>query len=248
MEIGLPGNRSTDQGENMHIVYIHGNRASASSFNFIRSKITGHRETILEYDSDDGFDRNHDRMMEQLDGVENIFFIAHSLGGIHAFHLAHHLGERVLGGVTMSTPYGGSSAASLVACFMPFSQVMKDIRPTGGPILQAQAMATPAVWTNIVSVAGASPFMLEPNDGVVTLKSMRHRRDMRLVEVDCNHFEVVLSEQAVAIIRQSIGDAEDAKGAIRPERRMAAAAGNMLQLFSNGQSKRRQSALETTRR
>jgi hypothetical protein len=49
--------------------------------------------------------------------------------------------------------------------------------------------------------------MLEPNDGVVTLESMRHRRDIRLVDVDCNHFEVVLHEQAVNVIEQSIVEA-----------------------------------------
>lgn len=191
----------------MNIVYIHGNRATASSFNFIRSRIAGHAETILEYDGDTGFYRNHDDMMEQLDGKEDIFFIAHSLGGIHALHLAHHLGSRVAGGVTMSTPYGGSAAANVVACFMPFSQVLKDIRPNGRPILEAGRMEAPRIWTNVVTVAGASPFMLEPNDGVVTLESMRHRKDMRLVDVDCNHFEVVLNPQAINVIEQSIIDA-----------------------------------------
>jgi pimeloyl-ACP methyl ester carboxylesterase len=191
----------------MNIVYIHGNRATASSFNFIRSRITGHPETMLEYDSATGFHRNHENMMDQLDGKEDIFFIAHSLGGVHALHLAHYLGKRVAGGVTMSTPYGGSAAASVVACFMPFSQVLKDIRPTGRPIVEAGRMAVPRIWTNIVTVAGASPLMLEPNDGVVTLESMRHRKDMRLVDVDCNHFEVVLNEHSIDVIEQSIVEA-----------------------------------------
>jgi len=191
----------------MNIVYIHGNRATASSFNFIRSRITGHPETMLEYDSATGFYHNHENMMEQLNGKEDIFFIAHSLGGVHALHLAHHLRERVVGGVTMSTPYGGSTAASVVACFMPFSQVLKDIRPTGRPIVEAGRIEAPRLWTNIVTVAGASPFMLEPNDGVVTLESMRHRKDIRLVDVDCNHFEVVLNQQAIDVIEESIIEA-----------------------------------------
>lgn len=223
----------------MHIVYIHGNRASASSFNFIRSHITDHDESFLEYDSADGFHHNHERMMDALDGKEDLFFIAHSLGGIHALHLAHHLGHRALGGVTMSTPYGGSSAASLVACFMPFSQVMKDIRPTGRPIMEAHAMALPPVWTNVVSTNGASPFMLEPNDGVVTLESMRHRRDMRLVEVDCNHFEVVLNEQVVDVIRQSMAEASHRQGAIGRDWRIAVANDAMPPFFSDGQWNRR---------
>jgi predicted alpha/beta hydrolase family esterase len=36
-------------------------------------------------------------MMDQLDGKEDVFFIAHSLGSVHALHLAHHLGKRIAG-------------------------------------------------------------------------------------------------------------------------------------------------------
>jgi pimeloyl-ACP methyl ester carboxylesterase len=198
------------QGGKMHIAYIHGNRATASSFNFIRSQLSGHTEIMLEYDSAAGFYHNHDAMMRELDGKDDIFFIAHSLGGIHALHLAHHLGKRAVGGVTMATPYGGSAAASVVACFLPLSRVLKDIRPTGKPIVEAGRLDVPRNWTNIVTLAGASPFMLEPNDGVVTLESMRHRKDIRLLEIECNHFEVVLNEQALEEIRRSIADASHA--------------------------------------
>lgn len=194
----------------MHIAYIHGNRATASSFNFIRSRITGHAEIMLEYDSAVGFYCNHEAMMDELDGKDDVFFIAHSLGGIHALHLAHRLAERAIGGVTLATPYGGSAAASVVACFLPFSRVLKDIRPTGQPIIEASQLSAPRTWTNVVTLAGASPFMLEPNDGVVTLESMRHRKDIRFVEIDCNHFEVVLNEKALDVIRHSIIEASHA--------------------------------------
>ena len=95
----------------MNLVYIHGNHATADSFNFIRSKLRGHNDILLEYDSSHGFYTNHATMLEQLRGLDDVFFVAHSLGGIHALHLADELGSRVMGGVTMSTPYGGSEAA-----------------------------------------------------------------------------------------------------------------------------------------
>jgi hypothetical protein len=64
-------------------------------------------------------------------------------------------------------------------------------------------------WTNIVTTSGASPFMVEPNDGVVTLASMRkHSRDMTLVDLEHNHYEVVMSMKTINIIKdkiQSIG-------------------------------------------
>ena len=188
----------------MNLVYIHGNHATADSFNFIRSKLSGHNDILLEYDSAHGFYSNHARMLESLADMPDLFFIAHSLGGIHALHLAAELGEQVLGGVTMSTPYGGSEAAEMVACLLPFSQVLKDIRPRSAPILEGKRIALNVPWTNLVSTAGASPFMLAANDGVVTQDSMRHRDDIQLVDIACNHFEIVLNQQALAVIQGEI--------------------------------------------
>ena len=188
----------------MNLVYIHGNHATADSFNFIRSKLPGHNDILLEYDSSHGFYSNHAAMIERLAGLDDIFFVAHSLGGIHALHLAHELGRRVVGGVTMSTPYGGSEAAEMVACLLPFSQVLKDIRPRSAPIIAGRAISLSVPWTNLVSISGSSPFMLAANDGVVTLGSMRHRSDIELVDIECNHFEIVLNPRALAVIERQI--------------------------------------------
>lgn len=205
----------------MNLVYIHGNHATADSFNFIRSKLSSHKHILLEYDSAHGFYSNHAVMLERLAGETDLFFIAHSLGGIHALHLAAELGEQVLGGVTMSTPYGGSEAAEMVACLMPFSQVLRDIRPRSAPILDGKRIALTVPWTNLVSTAGASPFMLAANDGVVTQDSMRHRDDIQLVDIDCNHFEIVLNPQAVAVIQDEIARVERRNGLRTPRDRSA---------------------------
>ena len=50
----------------MNLVYIHGNHATADSFNFIRSKLPGHKDILLEYDSNHGFYANHAAMLEQI--------------------------------------------------------------------------------------------------------------------------------------------------------------------------------------
>jgi hypothetical protein len=44
--------------------------------------------------------------------------------------------------------------------------------------------------------------MHEPNDGVVTIASQKHHADMELIEVDYNHYEVVLSDQVVKLIKE----------------------------------------------
>ncbi|MGH8809681.1 MAG: esterase/lipase family protein [Noviherbaspirillum sp.] len=192
----------------MNIVYIHGNGASADSFNFIRTQLSEYRSIVLEYESTNGFYNNYQKMLEQLQDVEDIFIVAHSLGGIYALHLANDLRDKVLGAVTMSTPYGGSKAAQAVKYVLPFNRVLRDIQPHSPPIMEGKAIDIVHPWTNIVTLDGHSPFMLEANDGVVTQESMRHRQDMTLVDVNSNHFEVVLNNDAVAIIKKAIKKAE----------------------------------------
>jgi hypothetical protein len=82
---------------------------------------------------------------------------------------------------------------------------MRDIGPSSWAMTQADKIKIQHPWTNIVTVQGQSPFMHEPNDGVVTIASQRHHNeDMELIEVDYNHYEVVLAESVVKIIKERV--------------------------------------------
>ena len=186
----------------MQLVYIHGASATSESFNYIRSKI-GDGITI-NYDSRNGFENNLKNIKIELDPFKDIFFVAHSLGGIYSLHLANIMPKQVLGAVTLSTPYGGAEVADFAKYFLPFSRLMRDIGPSSWAMRQADKIKIQHPWTNVVTVQGQSPFIVEPNDGVVTISSMRHHADMELVEVDYNHYEVVLSDKIVSIIRERI--------------------------------------------
>ena len=186
----------------MNLVYIHGASATSESFNYIRSKIGD--GIAINYDSRNGFENNLAAIKDQLGKTKDIFFIAHSLGGIYALHLANAIPNQVLGAVTLSTPYGGAEVADFAKYFLPFSRLMRDIGPSSWAMKQANKIKIQHPWTNVVTVKGQSPFMVEPNDGVVTISSMKHHDDMELVEVDYNHYEVVLSDQIVNIIKERI--------------------------------------------
>jgi pimeloyl-ACP methyl ester carboxylesterase len=194
----------------MVIVYIHGASATAESFAYIRQyvrDITELPDIALEYDSSKGFDHNIDQMYGKLDDAEKLFFISHSLGGIYALHLANHYRDRTIGGVSLSTPYGGCAQADFAKYFLPFSKLMKDIGTMSGPMTEARRLPVPPNWTNVVTTRGDSPWIRERNDGVVTLESMRFRNDFELIELDINHYEVVLSKQVVEIILHRINQA-----------------------------------------
>ena len=186
----------------MTLVYIHGASATSESFNYIRSKLGNGID--INYDSRNGFENNLREMQAQLAGVNNIAFIAHSLGGVYSIHLANAIPDQVLGAVTLSTPYGGAEVAEVVKFFLPFSRLMRDIGPSSWAMKQADKIKIQHPWTNIVTVKGQSPFMHEHNDGVVTIASMKHHTDMELVEVDYNHYEVVLAEPVVKIIKERV--------------------------------------------
>ena len=184
----------------MKLVYIHGASATSESFNYIKSKIGD--GIAVNYDSRNGFENNLASIQEQIGKTKDVFFVAHSLGGIYSLHLANAIPKQVLGAVTLSTPYGGAEVADVAKFFLPFSRLMRDIGPSSWAMKQASKIKIQHPWTNVVTVKGQSPFMVEPNDGVVTISSMKHHADMELVEVDYNHYEVVLSDKIVNIIQE----------------------------------------------
>jgi pimeloyl-ACP methyl ester carboxylesterase len=186
----------------MNLVYIHGASATSESFNYIRSKLGNGID--INYDSRNGFENNLKDMQEQLKSHSDLVFIAHSLGGIYSLHLANALPKAVKGAVTLSTPYGGAEVAEFAQFFLPFSRLMRDIGPSSWVMKQADNIKIQHPWTNIVTIKGQSPFLLEHNDGVVTISSQKHHKDMELVEVDYNHYEVVLAEPVIKIIKERI--------------------------------------------
>jgi len=189
----------------MLLVYIHGASATSESFNYIRQNITGYEDLVINYDSRNGFEKNLADMRYQLSNFKNIFFICHSLGGVYALHLANDLDERVVGAVTLSTPYGGAEVADVAKYFLPYSRLLKDIGPSSWAMRQGDAIDIHHPWTNVVTVKGNSPWVPSPNDGVVTVSSQRHHdQGMELIELDYNHYEVVLSDRVIEIIKEKL--------------------------------------------
>lgn len=186
----------------MKIVYIHGASATSESFNYIRSKIGDGID--VNYDSRNGFENNLTDIQTQIGDAKDVFFVAHSLGGIYSLHLANIIPEQVKGAITLSTPYGGAEVADYAKFFLPFSRLMRDIGPNSWAMKQADKIKIQHPWTNVVTVKGQSPFMLAHNDGVVTVASQKHHKDMELIEVDCNHYEVVLSDVVVKLIKERV--------------------------------------------
>ena len=186
----------------MRLVYIHGANATSERFNYIKSKLGEGLD--LNYDSRNGFENNLKDMQAALQNHKDLVFVAHSLGGIYSLHLANSMPESVKGAVTLSTPYGGAEVADYAQYFLPFSRLMRDIGPSSWAMREAAKIKVQHPWCNVVTVQGRSPFIVVANDGVVSIQSQRHHADMELIDVDYNHYEVVLAEPVIEIIRERI--------------------------------------------
>lgn len=142
-------------------------------------------------------------MGERLEFIEGpIFFVAHSLGGIFALLLADQFPDRTLGAVTISTPYGGSASADFIKFLAPNSQFLREIGPNAEPISQSRSVEIRWPWLNIVSTRGHVPWIMGDNDGVITLDSMRNHTKLETVDVAANHYEILLHDQVVDIIKE----------------------------------------------
>ena len=188
----------------MILVYIHGANATSESFNYIRKHIGGN-DFIINYDSRNGFQKNLEDIADQIKDFDKVFFICHSLGGIYALHLANKFPKIVIGAITLSTPYGGAEVADVAKYFLPYSRQLKDIGPNSWAMREASKIHVQHPWCNIVTVKGDTPWVMGKNDGVVTISSQKHHgEDMDLIDVEYNHYEVVLSDQVIKIIQERL--------------------------------------------
>jgi len=187
--------RTTDD---INVIWLHGANQTSLSFKYLQTKTKFPNEILINYSSMNRFQDNLEMIAEQVQGKGPHFVIGHSMGGLYALHLTHYV--RVVGGVSISTPFRGSSTADWAKYIVPSYPLFKDIGRKSDPIKQANEIELKIPWTQIVSTNGSVPYHNGPNDGVVTLASMKHRTDMEMIEVPHTHYEVMCSDQVGKII------------------------------------------------
>ena len=197
----LFGNNTTEEthtSDDINVIWLHGANQTSLSFEYLRSKTNFANEIMINYSSMNRFYDNLDNIISQVKGKGPHFVIGHSLGGLYALHLTQHI--RVAGGVSISTPFRGSSTADWAKYMVPSYPLFKDIGRKALPVQDSFKIYLEIPWTQIVSTSGAVPYHNGPNDGVVTLASMEHRMDMEKVRVEHTHYEVMCSDTVANII------------------------------------------------
>jgi len=199
----LFGNNTEYKGQDIkdiNVIWLHGANQTSLSFKYLQTKTQFSKEIMVNYSSMDRFYDNLDMITEQCQNRGPHFVVGHSMGGLYALHLTKYL--RVVGGISISTPFRGSSTADWAKYVVPSYPLFRDIGRKSDPIKKAHEIELDIPWTQIVSTTGSVPYHNGPNDGVVTLASMTHRTDMELVEVAHTHYETMCSDQVAEIVAE----------------------------------------------
>ena len=199
--------------EDINVIWLHGANQTSLSFEYLRTKTQFKKEILVNYSSMNRFYDNMDMITEQCQNKGPHFVIGHSLGGLYALHLTKYL--RVVGGVSISTPFRGSSTADWAKYIVPSYPLFKDIGRKADPIKEANEMKLQIPWTQVVSTSGSVPYHNGPNDGVVTIASMTHRTDMTQIEVPHTHYETMVSDQVAEIVSSEYSRALTAVHSLR---------------------------------
>ena len=189
----------------MKVVYIHGATATHNSFAFIQQSINAKNYLYIEYPRDRTAFENLDNMKDIIinNVSEPMFIICHSLGGIYALHLLEQFPD-IKGVVSLATPFAGSDIAVWGKVMNPGYKLFNDITPKSEFIRTTKDIDVKIPWTQVVTTTGEVPWMEQPNDGVVTKKSMIARSDIDYVEISNNHYEIVQCTRAVEVIKKSL--------------------------------------------
>ena len=190
--------RTTDD---INVIWLHGANQSSLSFKYLQTKTQFSNEILPNYSSMNRFYDNLEMIADSCPGKGLHFVIGHSMGGIYALHLTRYV--RVIGGVSIGTPFAGSSTADWAKYIVPNYQLFRDIGRKSDPVKESQQIELEIPWTQIVSTHGSVPYHGGPNDGVVTIASMKYRKDMKIIEVPHTHHEVMVSDKVGEIILDS---------------------------------------------
>lgn len=183
----------------MEIILIHGANASKISWNWIGSNLDNSKR--LGWGMMVHPEKNLVAMEAEL--PEKCIVVGHSMGGLYAWHLANRNPDRVVAGISIATPWGGSIQAGFWKMFnfnIPWLQMLSRMEPWTA---ETRMIEAPVPWTNVVCTHGFDLFGVGENDGVVTVQSQRELfGPAREIVLDYGHNEVLQSPELLEIIKQ----------------------------------------------
>lgn len=124
--------------------------------------------------------------------------VGHSLGGLIALSLSTQPWVKSV--TTISAPLGGLDVNPMQRWFSR-SEFLGEIRSGGQFVLDLQHTEPKVPTQHLVSVKGFNPYVYEPCDGVVSIRSQMAYSLGKVHQVESNHSEIMLSDHTVDLLR-----------------------------------------------
>jgi len=149
-------------------------------------------------------------MMNALEGVEEVSFVAHSLGGLLLRQALADAGQPwrarigVRGLVMIGTPNQG---AALADRFQGEAWFQLGLDEAGQNLTSGYAATVPAPSVPYWLVAGrltgeGNPLIPGEDDGMVAVSEVRIKPDDELIIINGNHAAITADEQVIAVVRK----------------------------------------------
>jgi pimeloyl-ACP methyl ester carboxylesterase len=188
------------------ILFVHGLNCTGKIFTHLRSQLPEHQAIVAHYDTSQPIEKSLEQVRAEVETTDPLWIVGHSLGGIIGYLLALRNDSefKINGLASISTPFGGSSTASILRWFFSRMDVLRDISPSSRIIEEVTTKKIKQPFISIISVDGTLPFISGDNDGIVTIESQRASLARRKVEVVANHFEVMQDCKTAATVKDFI--------------------------------------------
>jgi pimeloyl-ACP methyl ester carboxylesterase len=179
------------------IFAIHGAYSSPLIFNYLKDKLSENYEwDFFDYsDTTGGLNKLVKQVTEQ---TEPCHVVGHSMGGIIALLLMKKSWVKTV--TTISTPLGGLDV-NIVQTMLSRSDFIRDLMSRGDIVNQIAQLTSVKPVQHLISTRGFHPWLYEPNDGVVTVRSQKANLIGQVTEVSANHSEIMLSPETAELLQ-----------------------------------------------
>ena len=208
----LPVYTETVAIENVEVWFIHGANATPISFNYLKDGLARIPELNNYIFRDIVYDCQEDLlailkvMVKKAPKGVPLYLIGHSLGGVLATAMTKVIQENdtgidLRGVATLASPIGGSDSANFLKWIYPKYNLFRNISTSNGVIKGIKAFAPKVPFVVVVTSSGNNPMFPTANDGVVTVLSQKELLEVTYVEMESNHFEVLVNPDTVDILK-----------------------------------------------
>lgn len=177
-----------------NILAIHGAFSTPRMFNFLKRKLKSHTWEFLDYSDQVSDIDSIISLAKKRNPGEPCYVIGHSMGGLIGLSLLKE--PWVQGVATIATPLGGLDI-NMLQSYLSRSHFLSEIAHNSSFIRTIHNIKTTKPVLHLITTHGFNPYIYEPNDGVVTLRSQQRWSCGISYEIYANHSEVLLHEDTV---------------------------------------------------